>query len=86
MKLTQPNYSPVLYPGMRMQCAFRCEHYDEDDDDVIEWCTGEIMKVRNGSNLENLGKGNIFHRKDGVEEVQWEEDVSKVKEIRFSIV
>ena len=44
------------------------------------------MKVINSINLKNTGKGDMCHRKDGAVEVQWDDDMSKVEEISFSIV
>ena len=86
MKLRQPNCDPALQLGVRIQCTFRCANDDDDDDEIVERHAGKIMKVSNGRNIENPGKGNVFCRKDSAVEVEWDDDRSKVEGMRFSIV
>ena len=85
MRLRQPSCSPELEVGMKSQYAFR--HTNEDETcETIEWCTGEVTKVSNGSNLRNAGNGPKYHRKGGAVEVQWEANEEKGEDISYSIV
>ena len=69
MKLRQPSHAPYLSVGTRMQHAFR--HTEENgENEIIEWCTGKVTKVSNGSNLRNTGAGPKHYRKGGAVEVQ----------------
>ena len=86
MKLIQPNYAPTLQTEIRIHYAFTCANDNDDDDEIIEWCTGNIMKVGNSSNLENPGKDISFHRKDGAVEIQRDDNASKAEWVSFYIV
>ena len=68
MRLCQPSCAPELKVGMRLQYAFRNTDAHRTDE-IIEWCTGEVTKVSNGSNLRNIGNGPKYYRKGGAVEV-----------------
>ena len=85
MRLRQPSYAPDLCVGNKIKYAFRCTE-DNGDDEIIEWCTGEVTKISTGSNLRNTGAGPKYCRKGGAVEVQWEADLSKGEEVSYSIV
>ena len=53
---------------MIIQMAFRYSYDDIQDNHTYQCCTGTIITVRNGKNLQ---KGNKFHKKSGVAEVKW---------------
>jgi len=54
-------------------------------DKIIEWCTGEVTKVSNGSNLRNIGNSPKYYRKGSAVDVQWEADAAKGEGISYSI-
>ena len=85
MRLRQPSYAPDLKVGMKLQYAFR--YTDENEkDEIIEWCTGKVTKVSNGSNLRNIGNGPKYFRNGGAIEVQWDADAAKGEDVSYSIV
>ena len=86
MKLRQPNYDPALQSGLKIKHVFRYANNNDEDNEIIEWCAGKIVKVINSIKLENTGKGDMFHRKDGDVEVTWDDNMSTVEEISFTIV
>ena len=86
MKLRQPFYAPKLEPGMKIQYAFRYTDNDLPEEETMEWCTGVVTKVSNGSNLRNPGRGPKFYKKEGAAEVKQEADPSKGEETSYSIV
>ena len=85
IRLRQPSYAPHLKVGMKLQHAFRCTDEDESNK-IIEWCTGQVTKVSNGSNLKNIRNGPRHFRKGGAVEVQWDADAAKSQDVSYSIV
>ena len=85
MRLRQPSCAPELKVGMKLQHAFRNADACRTDE-IIEWYTGEVTKVSNGSNLRNIGNGPKHHRKGGAVQVQWDADAAKEEDISYSIV
>ena len=85
MKLHQPTYTLDLEVGMKIQCAFR--YIDENkEDEIIEWCMGEVTKVSNRTNLRNLGNRLKYYRKNAAVEVQWDTDASNNEDVIYLIV
>ena len=86
MKLLQPKSAPSLEVNMMIQYAFR---YADDDtsDEHMEWCTGKITRIGNGSNMRNnSGFGPKFYRKGGAAEIEWVADESKNEDVSYAIV
>ena len=68
IRLRQISCTPELKVVMKLQCAFR--NTDAcGKDEIIEWCTGEVTNVSNGSNLRNIGNSPKYYRKGGAVEV-----------------
>ena len=70
MKLRQPSYTPTLVPGIKIQYTFRYANKDDENDELIQQCTGSIITVSDSSNLRNPKNAQRFYRKDGTVEVK----------------
>ena len=70
----------------KMQCAFK--YMDDTNDTImIEWDTGTIIRVSDGTNLRNTNATRPkLHRKGGDLEVEWLADEENGEEISYSIV
>jgi hypothetical protein len=73
----------VLKYGDRIQYAFRYIDKDNDNKEIMEWSTGTVLEVSNGS---NLYQGCRAYCKDGAVEVQWNANEENNKETSTSII
>ena len=86
MSLKQPKYVPKLKENDVIQYALKNSD-DSDDSVVIEWCTGTVVRLSDGSNLRNTtGKGPKYHRKGSAVEIKWHADEEKGEEVSYSVV
>ena len=86
MKLRQPIGAPDVKEGTRMQCMF--VHKDDNaNEDSAEWCTGTIVRVSNGKNLETpIPTGPKYYRKGGAAEVRWDANLDNGESESYAIV
>ena len=83
MKLRQPASAPILKPNNIIQIAYRY-FYDGNHKDDYQWCTGTVVAVSNGRNLNN-DKGK-YYSKGAAVDIQWHADSDKGEEISFSVI
>ena len=85
MKLTQHKNDPPLQIRMKTQYDVRCFD-DKNKMEEIEWCTGKIILVSNGSDMRNATRnGPRFHKEGGAANAECAANASKGVEISYLI-